>query len=583
MKTLKTLLFLSLGIILVGCTNDQEEPITTAVTAGTLTGGPFSFTVDGVPDMVTNITLDASNLSGSLQTFVITDDSKNILGLPPNMQALEGVDFDGAGVGSCYIYHLAYEDGLSGLETGMNLDNLSGDFALSNFLMVIRSGLDAGTLVGGPYQFLVDGIPDMVTDISLDGTQLNGEMQTYVITDDMGGVLGLPPTLEAVLAVDFDGAGEGTCFIYHLTYSGTLMGLEAGMNVNDFQGEFDLSNSIEVNRVGLDAGVLSGGPYEFVVDGKVDNVTSISFDGANVNGEFSTFVITDADLNILGLPPTLEAVKGVDFDGAGAGVCLIWHLTYQEGLMGLEAGSNAAALSGTFALSNSIEVNRLALNAGKLEGGPYEFTVDGAPDMATGLSLDASGLNGSNQRFIITDADLNILGLPPTLEAAKGVDFDAAGEGICLIWHITYEDDIMGLEAGTNAGNLQGNFALSNSIMVTRNVLNAGALEGGPFMFTVDGTPDMVSGIALDDTDVNGSNQTYVITDDLGNILGLPPTLEAVEGVDFDGAGVGVCFIWHLTYGEGLMGLAPGMNTADLQGFYDFSNSIQVTRMAMAD
>lgn len=583
MKTLKTLLFLSFIMVMVGCKNDEDEPIATTVTAGTLSGGPFSFTVDGIPDMVTNITLDATNLSGSLQTFVITDDSKNILGLPPNMAALEGVDFDGAGVGSCYIYHLAYEEGLSGLEPGMNLDNLSGDFALSNFLMVIRSGLDAGTLLGGPFEFLVDGIPDMVTEISLDDAQLNGDTQTYVITDDMGGILGLPPTLEAVLGVDFDGAGGGTCFIYHLTYSGTLMGLEAGMNINDFQGEFDLSNSIVVNRVGLDAGLLSGGPYEFVVDGKTDNVTSLSFDGSNVNGELSSFVITDADLNILGLPPTLEAVKGVDFDGAGVGVCLIWHITYQEGLMGLEAGGNATALNGVFALSNSIEVNRLALNAGKLEGGPYEFTVDGLPDMATGLSLDASGLNGSNQRFIITDADLNILGLPPTLEAAKGFDFDEAGEGICLIWHITYEDDIMGLEAGANAGNLQGNFALSNSIMVTRNALNAGALEGGPFMFTVDGTPDMVSGITLDETDLNGMKQTYVITDDNGTILGLPPTLEAVEGVDFDGAGVGICFIWHLTYGDGLIGLIPGKNTADLDGYFDFSNSIQVNRMAMAD
>lgn len=175
MKTLKTLLFLSLLIVVVGCNTDEDEPISTMVTAGTLTGGPFSFTVDGIPDMVTNITLDATNLSGSLQTFIITDDSKNILGLPPNMEALEGVDFDGAGVGSCYIYHLAYEDGLSGLEPGMNLDNLNGDFALSNFLMVIRSGLDAGTLVGGPFEFLVDGIPDMVTNISLDDSQLNGE------------------------------------------------------------------------------------------------------------------------------------------------------------------------------------------------------------------------------------------------------------------------------------------------------------------------------------------------------------------------------------------------------------------------
>ena len=28
------------------------------------------------------------------------------------------------------------------------------------------------------------------------------------------------------------------------------------------------------------------------------------------------------------------------FDEAGAGVCLIWHITYEPGLSGLEAGNN---------------------------------------------------------------------------------------------------------------------------------------------------------------------------------------------------------------------------------------------------
>jgi hypothetical protein len=299
-----------------------------------------------------------------------------------------------------------------------------------------------------------------------------------------------------------------------------------------------------------------------------------------VTGSNSGFVITDADLNILGLPPTLEAAQGVDFDGAGVGVCLIWHITYEEGITGLEAGGNAGNLEGFYALSNSITVTRNSLNAGVLSGGPYDFTVDGNPDMATGLALDDSMVTGSNSGFVITDADLNILGLPPTLEAAQGVNFDGAGVGVCLIWHITYEEGITGLESGENAGNLEGFFALSNAITVTRNGLNAGVLSGGPFTFMVDGTPDMVSGVMLDAANLNGANQTYIITDDAGNILGLPPTLQAVEGVDFDGAGVGVCYIWHLTYEDGLTGLTAGQNANNLDGFFDLSNFIMVTRLA---
>lgn len=179
--------------------------------------------------------------------------------------------------------------------------------------------------------------------------------------------------------------------------------------------------------------------------------------------------------------------------------------------------------------------------------------------------------------YIITDDALNILGLPPTLEAVEGVDFDAAGIGLCLIWHITYEDGIMGLEAGQNAGDLSGYFALSNAIRVYRNP-NAGTISGGPFTFDVDGTPDMVSGIMLDSSNATGTNRTWVITDDQNNILGLPPTLADVEGVDFDAAGPGVCFIWYMRYEDGLTGLAAGNNVADLEGLYGLSNSIMVTR-----
>ncbi|MEX0316284.1 MAG: spondin domain-containing protein [Allomuricauda sp.] len=438
--------------------------------------------------------------------------------------------------------------------------------------------LNAGTISGGPFTFTVDGTPDMVSGITLDESDVVGTNRGYVITDDQNNILGLPPTLEAVEGVDFDGAGTGICFIWHIVYEAGLSGLEMGESTDDLSGEYELSNSIMVTRNGLNAGTLSGGPFTFTVDGTPDMVSGITLDDTNLNGTNQIYVITDDQSNILGLPPTLEAVEGVNFDGAGAGICFIWHLTYEDGLTGLEAGENVANLNGNYALSNSIMVTRNGLNAGKLEGGPYTFVVDGTPDMVSGITLDDAELNGTNQTYVITDDQNNILGLPPTLEAVEGVNFDGAGAGICFIWHLTYEEGLTGLEAGENVADFEGNYALSNSIMVTRNALNAGKLEGGPYTFVVDGTPDMVSGITLDDTELNGTNVTYVITDDQNNILGIPPTLEAVEGVDFDGAGAGVCFIWHLAYGEDFVGLEAGKNVADFEGNYALSNSIMVTR-----
>ncbi|MEQ8711387.1 MAG: hypothetical protein RIC80_00120 [Cyclobacteriaceae bacterium] len=439
---------------------------------------------------------------------------------------------------------------------------------------------NGGTISGGPFEFVVDGTPDMVSGITLDDTDVVGANSTFVITDDAGNILGLPPTIDAVEGVDFDGAGVGVCFIWHLSYEDGLTGLEVGANTSGLDGTFDLSNSIEVNRMELTltAATLAGGPFSFIVDGSTDNVSGITIDESAATGTNSSFVITDDTGNILGLPPTLDAVEGVDFDGAGAGVCFIWNIRYEDGLTGLEAGMNTSMLDGTFALSNSIEVTRQVLNAGTLAGGPFAFTVDGTPDMVSGITVDVSEAVGTNSGFVITDDMGNILGLPPTITAVEGVDFDGAGVGTCLIWYIRYEDNLTGLEAGMNTADLEGGYALSNSITVERNGLAAGTLTGGPFTFTVDGTADMVSGITLDDSNNTGTNSTFVITDDMGNILGLPPTITAVEGVDFDGAGVGVCLIWHLTYEDGITGLEMGMNTADLEGFYGLSNSITVTR-----
>ena len=478
MKTLSILGLLAVGFL--ACEDDEgtdggTEP--TALEAGTLSGGPFSFAVDGSPDLVSGITLTGFSGSGKTKTYVITDDDKNILRLPPTLDALFEVDFDGAGIGVCYIYHLTYDGTLAGLEESGNLDELSGVFDLSNFLVVNRNALDAGELVGGPYDFVVDGLPDMIMHITLDATNLNGNNQTFVITDDAKNILGIPPTLEVVMGVDFDGAGEGKCYVYHLTYSTGLEGLETGNNLEMLTGAFGLSNFLEVNRNPLNAGSLSGGPYDFTVDGNPDMVTSIMFDDMELNGSMNTFVITDEVGNILGLPPTIDAVRGVDFDEAGTGVCFIYSVTYSTETEGLEAGNNLGDLEGVFALSNQVVINRNALNAGALIGGPYNFSVDGMADMVTGISLDASNLTGSEQTYVITDDNLNILGLPPTLEALEGVDFDGAGIGVCQIWHLTYEGEITGLAAGENAADLEGNFALSNSVEVYRNP-NAGEISG---------------------------------------------------------------------------------------------------------
>ncbi len=172
----------------------------------------------------------------------------------------------------------------------------------------------------------------------------------------------------------------------------------------------------------------------------------------------------------------------VDFDDAPAGVCLIWHLSYEDGLTGLEAGMNTSDLQGCFSLSNAIEVIRNQPVGGTLSGGPFTFCVgDGVADNIPAGSITLSGNEGGNSQWIVTDDQGNILGLPPMPSV---VDFDDAPAGVCLIWHLSYEDGLTGLEAGMNTSDLQGCFSLSNAIEVIRQDCN---LMGGIVLNEIDG------------------------------------------------------------------------------------------------
>lgn len=214
------------------------------------------------------------------------------------------------------------------------------------------SELEAATISGGPFEFTVDGEADYATGIEIT-EEGDGETTTWIITNEADEILGLPTDIEAV---DFDAAGGGTCFIWYLGYDGDLENLEVGNTVADLSGDFALSNSITVTRIGAEAATISGGPFDFTVgDGTADNVSDIEITDAGV-GEAWTWVVTDeTGETILGLPADIEAV---DFDGQGTGVCLIWYLNYNGELENLVVDGLVADITGEFALSNSITVNR---------------------------------------------------------------------------------------------------------------------------------------------------------------------------------------------------------------------------------
>ncbi|MCH9659789.1 MAG: T9SS type A sorting domain-containing protein, partial [Bacteroidetes bacterium] len=400
-----------------------------------------------------------------------------------------------------------------------------------------------------------------------------------VITDNSTGeILGLPPGPP----FDLDGAGVGVCDIWYIRYATGTTGIAAGNNVSDIVGCFDLSNPITVNREGVQAAPIfitgSNGNTALTIcagDGE-DNPIGVTIDGVGI-GANNGWVITDeATGEILGLP----AAPPFNLEGAGDGVCQIWYIRYANGLTGLEAGANVADLDGCFDLSNPITVTRRGVDATEIEivGGGTEVDIcagDGVDDPIDVIVLGDSV--GTFSGWVITDnASGAILGLP----SGPPFNLEGAGAGVCDIWYIRYETGLTGLQVGEDVANLVGCFDLSNTITVNREGVDGAAIQiAGTTNTEVsicagDGEADLIEVEVVGDG--VGANNGWVITDSAtGDILGLP----ANPPFDLEGAGAGVCDIWYIRYADGLIGLEIGQNVSDLEGCFDFSNPVTVTRL----
>ena len=575
---------------LVGCLS-LSNPITVTrnsgddcidpceITAGTITGGPFTFCVgDSIADNIPagSIVLMADSLSNT--QWVVTDSQGIILGLPDDPSQ---VDFDDAGVGTCLVWNITFQDSTTVFAAGADANNLGGCYALSNSITVTRNQPLGGTLVGGPFTFCVgDSIAD---NIPVDGITLTGNTGSsqWVVTDTLGNILGLPASPSDV---DFDGAGVGVCLVWNLSFVDSLSGAVVGQNASNIVGCFELSNPITVNRNQPLGGMLSGGPFTFCVgDSITDSIPmgAITLEGAQ--GTNSQWVVTDDLGNIIGLP---NDPSDVNFEDAEEGICFIWHLSFEDGLIGAVIDSNANDLSGCFSLSNPIQVIRNSgedcapvcdeVLAGTLRGGPFSFCVgDGSPDNIPSGTISLVVMDTTlDSRWVITDEQGVILALP---NSPSDVDFDVAGIGTCLVWSASYQDSTTVFAIGANANNLGGCYALSNSIAVERGQPLGGTLVGGPFTFCVgDSIADNIPVDSISLTGQQGTNSQWVVTDTSGLILGLPML---PSDVDFDDEGTGTCLIWHLSFESGLLGAEIGNSADSLSGCFSLSNPITVNRV----
>lgn len=537
------------------------------VDGGTLEGGPFGFCLDDGNAVIDSGAVVLTGESGELFTWVVTDSSGTIIALADSPQ---GINFADLGDGTCYLWHLAYDAGVTGIEIDSLVSNLSGCYDFSNSIEVVKDQPDGGVLEGGPFEFCAStGDGSFIPTDSITLTDNIGMNSQWVVTDTSGRILSLPGS---PYDVDFSLAPAGLCQVWHLSYATGLVGLEIDSLVSNLEGCYDFSNAIDVTKTGGEGGTLEGGPFSFCVgDGIVDNIPADSITLTGNDGANSQWVVTDLDGKILGLPAN---PSDVNFDEAEPGTCLVWHLSYDDELIGLEVDSLVSNLEGCYDFSNAIEVFRDSPDGGSLEGGPFGFcTTDTSVVTLVEGAITLSGELGPNLQWVITDLSGNISALPTT---PYEVDYIALGSDTSLIWHLAYVDGLAGLEVGNDVNALDGCYDFSDSIAVVLGGLQGGILEGGPFAFCVgDGVQDTIPTDAIILSDTVGINYQWVITDTSGVILDLPAS---PYEVDFETAPAGICLFWHLAYDDGLTGLEIDSLVSNLEGCYNFSNSIMVNR-----
>ena len=239
----------------------------------------------------------------------------------------------------------------------------ANEVGICDFVQGQTLGLDIG---GTTTTIIIDGDADFIS-FNSDYDAADGYSFTYVVTDDMGMILGIPPGN----MVDFDPAGVGACNVYGLSYTGNLnimMGddlFAAGAMLSD--DCFALSdNNLTVNRVAPQMG---------------QNLFYVSSNTQMNIGGFS--VLGDNSLAMTMFQNEAEDADGIFYDQVND---VIYQLNRTDNV--INAFSNVSTNPTLTATSTSDFING------------REITV---ADGKLVVAQDASPANGDQNRFIIYD------------------------------------------------------------------------------------------------------------------------------------------------------------------------------------
>ena len=597
----------------VGC-SDLSNPVTinkledctpTPIPVGgsiTSESGASEITVctdDGESDRIT------VTLNGSMgeSTWIATDTTGQIL----IVQAVSTFEFENTGGGTVQIWHVASFGDVIGLQAGQNIADVTGNFALSNQINVIREvgcgapdcAVEPGNIATTANEtFLIlcvtDNEPDIV-NISLDG---NSGTSSYIVTDPQGNII----SIQNETSFDFSDSVPGRCFIWHLSSDGELENFEVGQAITSVNGCFELSNSIEISKIDNCAPLVC----DDIMSGSIstmDGLTAVTLcvDDSmnedlvvdvvdNVGG--SIWITTDANDIIL----STQNNNIFNFEGEPTGQCFIRHIAALDEITGLILGNSISDLGGCFQISEGLAVTRelCSNNACTVSGGAISIMNQGTEidicvtDNMTDIFMVNLNANTGISQWIVSDSTGLIIGIQEGSD--NTFDFESSAIGMCQVWHLSTRDSTFNLELDMDIATLEGCHSLSNPITVTR---LGGACANPECDDVVPGMIALLDGgvdttLCIDDgmnenLEINLTGNMgagfFVLTDESGLIL----DLENDPLFNFEGSESGVCILYYAGLLAPFDGLRPGENIADVSGCVKLSNSIRIEKESCVD
>jgi hypothetical protein len=460
---------------------------------------------DGLPDPIEVV---LSGAFGSNQAWIITDSDGDILALP----FAPPFNLDPAGGGVFFIYSISYETGLTGLNVFNNIDDLQGCYDLSNALQVVNQQAEGGVISSNDNLTVCAG--DMDATINIDVAGAIGVNSRYLLTS----VDGTIQSISENGSFDFSSSGAGICLAWHLSYV-DIMGLEVGGSIGDFEGCFDLSNSLTIQKIEANSGQISlaNGEQEasLCTANAVFQVQSVQPSA----GFHYKYLIADAINNIIDV---VESPTGqIDLSNTGTGVCRIFGWTALEGSPDPTPGTKVFELNeGCSDITNNfISISKLMPDGATVassEGASVFICIDNEADPVR--MFNTSNVNALDYVYLVTDLNGNVL----SVVNGDFVDLNNAGAGVSRVYGYSHDannapsvgDNINVLNA-SRCGSVSTNF-----ISITRQAADGGRIisdQGDIITICLDNEPDQV--LFTPNTSATSLDYTFVITDENNNIL----------------------------------------------------------------